>query len=419
MNAISPGLAGSGAGIAFEEARARVLALVERPLPAEEVPIDSCTGRVAAAPVRARLSLPGFDQAAMDGYAVCTSGLRPDAWLPVAGRTTAGEAQGWLLPGSAHRILTGAPVPVGADSVIAQEDVLQVGVMVRIGMAPDAGAHLRRRGEDIHAGDLLVREGTLLDWRHVTVLAAQGIEAVGVRRRPRVVVISSGRELRRGGETLRPGQIHDSNQPMLRSLLQAWGAEVRARPVVADDAASMRDALCSASWADLILTSAGISVGEEDHVRDALLALGGSLAVLKVAMKPGKPLGAGRIGDAVFVGLPGNPQAALAGAVTFVRPLLARMAGTEEPGTLAARAGFGMRRKTGRAEFVPVGLSLRGTDLWAERTGPDGSGRLAPLLHADGLGFLPAGQDAIEPGDPLEVLPFGAGAAWVGEAAGA
>jgi molybdopterin molybdotransferase len=420
MNAISADLACGAGGMAFEEARARVLALAGAPMAAEEVGIEDCIGRVLAASVQARLSLPGFDQAAMDGYAVSAEGLRAEDWLPVAGRTAAGEPPGWLLPGSAHRVLTGAPMPWGADAVVAQEDVLRRGGMIRLRLAPLPGAHRRCQGEDIRAGAELLPEGRLLDWRHVTVLAAQGLSAVPVRRRPRVVLMSGGRELRAAGAPLRPGQIHDSNLPMLRALLRGWGAEVEARPVMADDAAAMREALRSAAeaGADLILTSAGISVGDEDHLREALLSLGGSLDVLRVAMKPGKPLGAGRIGNSVFLGLPGNPQAALAGAVAFLRPLLARMAGAGEPGRLMVRAGFGMPRRAARAEFVPVRLVQRGACLWAERTGPGGSGRLMPLLEADGLAFLPAGPDALRPGAPLEVLPFRDALAREGEAAG-
>jgi len=235
----------------------------------------------------------------------------------------------------------------------------------------------------------------------------QGASGVAVRRRPRVTLLSSGKELRGLGDSLAPGQIHDSNMPMLSALLTVWGADVRPMSVVADDALSMQAALREAAeHADLVLTTAGISVGDEDHVRDALQALGGDLAVLKVAMKPGKPLAAGRLGGAVFIGLPGNPMAALAGAVGFVQPALARMAGTPATKPLRAYAGFDMRRKMGRAEFIAVRLLQRVACLWAERTGSDGSGRLAPLLTSDAFVFLPAGMGDVGQGDRLQVLPF-------------
>ncbi|HEX2942201.1 MAG TPA: molybdopterin molybdotransferase MoeA, partial [Rhodopila sp.] len=278
---------------------------------------------------------------------------------------------------------------------------------VRLAAVPPPGTNVRRRGEDIAAGAELIWAGTRLDWRHVTVLAGQGIASIPVRRRPRVTLLSSGRELRAAGTHLAAGQIHDSNLPMLAALLTAWGASVRSAPVVADDAEAMQAALrAAAASADLVVTTAGISVGNEDHVRTALHALGGDLAVLKVAMKPGKPLAAGRLGNAVFLGLPGNPQAALAGALAFIQSLLARLSGSATPAPLHAHAAFDLHRRPGRAEFVAVRLTQRGAGLWAERAGPDGSGRLAPLLVASGFAFLPASVTDIRQGDPLPVLPF-------------
>jgi molybdopterin molybdotransferase len=407
MNAIAPAFGCTAGGMAFGDALARVLGLVETPLPAEQVPLTECLGRVLAEPFDARLDLPGFDQSAMDGYAVRRTDLTPGRWLPVTGRTAAGEAPATVPTGGAHRILTGAPLPVGADAVIAQEYVYRDGDGIQITAPVPSGTNVRRRGEDIAAGTRLMAAGTTLDWRHLTLLVAQGARDVTVRRRPGVAILSSGRELRGPGERLSPGQIHDSNAPMLSALLTGWGAAVTPFLVVADDAESMRVALrAAADTADLVLTTAGISVGDEDHVRAALSALGGDLAVLKVAMKPGKPLASGRLGQAVFVGLPGNPMAALAGAVGFVRPLLARMAGTPAALSSRAHAAFNLRRKAGRAEFLPVHLTRRNEYVWAERAGPDGSGRLGPLLSATGFAFIPGGTADVQSGDPVEFLPF-------------
>lgn len=411
MNAIAPSIGCLVGGVPFQEARDRLLSLAAAPLPAETVPLSACIGRVAAEPVTARLDLPGFDQSAMDGYAVAAGSLTPGVCLPVTGRTAAGEPPGRLIAG-AHRILTGAPVPDGADTVIAQEDVLSHHdtihhATIHLRAIPAPGTNLRRRGEDMRAGTDLIQPGTRLDWRHVAVLAAQGIDAVAVRRAPVVALLSSGRELRPLGLRLGAGQIHDSNQPMLAALLRAWGARVLEPPAIPDDPASLRGALRSAAErADLVITTAGISVGDEDHVRDALHDLGGGLSVLKVAMKPGKPLAAGRLGSAIFVGLPGNPQAALAGAAGFVRPLLARLSGAPEPATLTARAGFDLRRKPGRTELVLVRLTQRAACLLAERTGPDGSGRMAPLLTADGFALLPPEAESVHEGVMLTILPF-------------
>jgi molybdopterin molybdotransferase len=411
MNAITPAFGCLAGGIPFDVALDRVLGLVAETLGVEDVPLAECVGRVIAAPFEARLDLPGFDQSAMDGYAVRCADLAPGNRVAVFGRTAAGETPGRLGPSGMHRILTGAPVPDGADAVIAQESVEPQGDLLQISAAPPTGTNIRRRGEDIRIGQSLIAGGTRLDWRHVTVLAAQGAGSVAVRRRPRVALLSSGRELRTPGETLAPGQIHDSNLPMLTAFLHAAGAAVRPMAVVKDEAGAMRSALRHAARdADLVLTSAGISVGDEDHVRGALRELGGDLAVLKVAMKPGKPLAAGRLGDAVFIGLPGNPMAALAGAVAFVRPLLARMAGTAAPATIRAHAAFDMGGKPGRAGFIPVRLCQRDACLWAERTGQDGSGRLAPLLEAAGFAFLPAETGAVRRGHTIEVIPFAPGA---------
>lgn len=407
MNAIAPAFGCTAEGLHFDDALERVLGLAPIWLAVEDVALDGCAGRILARDLLADLNLPGFDQSAMDGYAVRAGDLTPGAWLGITGRTAAGEAPGVLYPGGAHRILTGAPLPEGADAVIAQENIELCGDMVLVGQVPPLGTNVRRRGEDIVADQLLVAAGTLLDWRHIAVLAAQGIGTVSVRRRPVVTLLSSGRELRGPGETLELGQIHDSNLPMLTALLRASGAEVRPMPVVADSAFAMRAALSAASvGADLVLTTAGISVGDEDHVRDALAELGGNLTVLKVAMKPGKPLAAGRLGDAVIIGLPGNPLAALAGAIAFVRPLLARITGTPVPATMRAQASFDMQRKPGRTEFIPVRLHRRHDSLWAERAGPDGSGRLAPLLQATGLAMLPENSIGIEHATLLDVLPF-------------
>lgn len=407
MNAISPASGCTAGTLSFEAALARVLSLAPTSLRVEDVPLDACSGRVLGETVRAAADLPGFDQSAMDGYAVRGADLSPGAWLTISGRTAAGEPPGQLASGCAHRVLTGAPIPQGADAVIAQERVEHRDGTIRIGVVPPHGSHIRRHGEDISAGTTLVAAGTVLDWRHIALLAAQGVATIRVRRRPVVALLSSGRELRAPGKGLAAGQIHDSNLPMLAALLDGCGAEVRRFPIVADTADAMRAALREAAKAtDLVLTTAGISVGDEDHVRDALHDLDGDLAVLSVAMKPGKPLAAGRLGGAAFIGLPGNPQAALAGAIAFVRPLLARIAGTAIAGPRKAWAGFSMERNPGRTEFLPVRLRQQGACVWAERTGPDGSGRLAPLAAATGLAMLPPGATLIERASLLDILPF-------------
>jgi len=407
VNAILPISGCLEEGMAVAEALRRVLDLVAAPLPDETVSIADCAGRFLASPVRARFDLPGCDQSAMDGYAVRSAELLPGAMLPLTGRSVAGSAPVTLAPGAAHRILTGAPVPIGADAVIAQEHVRLDGQTVSFGAPPPSGTNIRRQGEDIRAGDTLIRPGQRLDCRHIAILAAQGLETVLVRQRPRVALLASGRELLPPGATLAAGQIHDSNTPMLAALLTEWGAVVRTRAALADDADAIGAGLAEASAAaDLVLTTAGISVGDGDHVRGAIEKLGGDLRVLNVAMKPGKPLAAGRLGGAVFIGLPGNPQAALAGAAVFVRPVLGRLAAASMPPVLHARAGFALQRRPGRTEFIPVSLSQNGACLVAQRSGPEGSGRLAPLLAADGLMMLEPWHCDLRAGEILPVLPF-------------
>lgn len=397
--------------LAFDQALARVLALADAvpPAPPERVPLAAAVGRIAGAEVAAVRDLPPFPQSAMDGYAIDRA-MPLGAWVAVAGRTAAGDPPGVLVAGRPHRIFTGAPVPAGADAVLVQERVVRndAGDIRLSPPLPAPGSNIRLPGEDIRAGTPLIAAGTRLDWRHVAVLAAQGLAEVAVRPRVRVALLGSGHELRQPGEEAGPGQIFDSNRPMLAALLTAWGAELVAPPPVADDAAAVRAALEeAAARADLVVSNAGISVGEEDHVRAAVEALGGALSVLKVAIKPGKPLAAGRLGRAAFIGLPGNPQAALAGAVAFVRPLLARLAGETPPRPFLLRAGFARPHKPGRTELVPVRVVQHGAERWAEPAGPSGSGRLGTLLGAEALAVLPAEAGDIAEGALLEAFGFG------------
>lgn len=204
MNAITPAFGCTAGGMPFDAALDRLLLLISAPLASERILLAACAGRVLAEPFRARLNLPGFDQSAMDGYALCAAAAM--AAIPVTGGTAAGDAPGQLAAGGAHRILTGAPLPLGADAVVAQENVHRDGDLVHIETVPPAGTNVRRRGEDISAGEALIAGGTTLDWRHLTMMAAQGAVEVVVRRRPRITVLSSGRELRGLGEHLAPAR---------------------------------------------------------------------------------------------------------------------------------------------------------------------------------------------------------------------
>ncbi|WP_135469002.1 molybdopterin molybdotransferase MoeA [Crenalkalicoccus roseus] len=399
-----------------EAARERLLRAARPVDGAETVRLDQAAGRVLAEPPRAATALPPFDQSAMDGYGLAAADLAPGAAPPrLARRIAAGDAPGpALAPGEAVRLLTGAALPEGVVAVVMEEHVALREGRVHARRLPRAGENIRRRGEDVAAGEALAAPGTRLDARHVALLAAAGVAAARVRRRVRVALLSNGNELRAAGAARSGAAVHDSNRPMLRALLAA-------RPEIAcadlgllpDEPDALAGALAGAAAGhDLILTTGGISGSDADHLPRAAVAAGGTAEVLKLRLKPGKPLAHGRIGGALWLGLPGNPLAALVTMLVLGRPLLARLAGAGAGGAapLAARAGEGFRRKPGREEYLPAvvaGHDEAGLPVLA-RAGQAGSARLAPLARADGLLWLPAGCERVAPGDPVRFHPFGA-----------
>ncbi len=393
--------------VPFETARLAAAALA-RPLDRrEEVPLARAVGCILAATIEAPRALPSFDQAAMDGYAIRLSDKRGvPLVLPVAGRSSAGDPPGVLAPGTAHRIMTGAALPSCADTVVMQEHAARRGDLVQFGCDVEPGAHIRRAGEDVRQGSPLLQPGRVIGWAEIALLAALGIETVPVARRLRVAVLSTGSELHAAGAPLRPGAIYDSNGPMLAALLTGPNADVTSL-TVRDDAAAIADTLESiARSADLVITTAGMSVGEEDHVLDAVTRAGGQLDIVKVAMKPGKPLAIGRIGEACFVGLPGNPQAAAYGALAFVRPIVAALLGEAPARRLTAALAFTCSRKPDRTELVPVRLNIEQGRLTARRSGPGGSHRIMPMVAADAVAIVPGASTPVEVGASVEVLPF-------------
>lgn len=393
--------------VPFETARHAAVALA-RPLDRpEDVPLACAAGRISAATIEAPGALPSFDQAAMDGYAICLSGRRGvPLVLPVAGRTSAGDLPGVLAPGTAHRIMTGAALPEGADTVVMQEQATRRGDLVQFGLDLAPGAHIRRAGEDVARGSAILQPGRMIGWAEIALLAALGIETVPVARRLRIVVLSTGSELRPLGASLPSGAIYDSNGPMLAALLSGPNAHVTPL-TVGDDEAAIADMLGRvARSADLVITTAGMSVGEEDHVRDAVMKAGGHLDVVKVAMKPGKPLSFGKIGKTCFVGLPGNPQAAAYGALAFVRPIVKTLLGEAPTRPSTAELRFTCLRKADRTELVPVCLQVEQGRLTARRSGPDGSHRIMPMVSSDAIVIVPGAPQPAEPGTLVEVLPF-------------
>ena len=312
--------------IPVEEALEKVLALVS-PLPAEDVPLRAAAGRVLAHDLAAKRTQPPFAASSMDGYALRGDEVEPDAMFKVVGEAAAGHAYaGDVRPGQAVRIFTGAPVPEGADFVVIQEDVTRRGDLITLGHKIGTKTNIRPAGGDFKAGDVLSGP-RILRPADIALLASMNHGTVPVARKPVIAVLATGDELVQPGEDPGPDQIVASNSYGLAALLEAAGAEVRMLPIARDTTASLTEAFRQARGADLILTIGGASVGDHDLVAGVAGEIGMEQAFYKVAMRPGKPLMAGRIGDAAMIGLPGNPVSAMVCGVVFVRPVVRRMLG--------------------------------------------------------------------------------------------
>lgn len=405
----------SGATLSVDAARLRAMAAACPVAGQEVLALEDAAGRVIAVPVTAAHALPPFDNSAMDGYALRLSDLVGDGpWrLQVSARIAAGDARALTLAaGTAARIFTGAPVPFGADTVVMQEHVTRAGNAITLNHVPRSGQNIRRRGEDVDQGALALAAGLTLTPPRLALLAGCGVASLAVRPKVRVAILSTGNELSEPGCALGPGQIYNSNRVLLRAILSrlAW-VQLSDLGILPDDPASIRSAIRDAARSnDVVISSGGVSAGEEDHILDALRLEAAELDVLKVAIRPGKPLTVGRLGKTLYVGLPGNPYAA---AITFsqiARPALRRMAGlTEEPDTwLPAVAGFSYARTTGRREYVPVTWTSR--DSFGRpvllRLGPGASASMSPMARAMGIAVLPPEMDKVMPGQPLAVDPL-------------
>lgn len=389
------------------EALAEML-LAFRPLGPIELPLLQARGLVTAADVVAQHALPGFDNSAMDGYAVrladvATAGVT----LPVVGESRAGGP--WpppLAPLSAMRIFTGAPMPAGADAVIIQENALRDGDHVTFQHAPRACEHVRRQGSDLARGATCIAAGTLLESGEIGMLAAQGYASVVVHRRPRVAIVCTGDELRELGEPLEPGTLYNSNGYALAAAVESVGAEARMLPIARDDAETISNTLNTAFNADVVLCCGGVSVGDYDLVGDALTALSVTPRFHKVAMKPGKPLMFGVRGDTPFVGLPGNPVSTWVGFELFVRPCLRKMLGQAKvhPRAVTVTLGHPHSRSAGRVEFARARFEPHGDTTVAHLSARQGSGSLPSMVAIDSLVILPADVEHFAAGDRLTAL---------------
>jgi len=403
--------------LSLEQALERLLAGTTRLAETEAVSTFDALGRVLAAEVASALDVPPHDNSSMDGYALRVADVAPGHALPVVQRIAAGQVGTRLEPGSAARIFTGAPLPDGADAVVPQEQAEAVAdadgapaVGVRIAEAPRPGQWIRRRGEDVRAGAVVLPSGTRLTPQALGLAASVGAATLQVVRRPRVALFSTGDELVMPGEPLKPGAIYNSNRYTLRGLLQALGCEVSDLGIVPDRRDATRAALREAARAhDLILTSGGVSVGEEDHLKPSVEAEG-RLDLWQVAIKPGKPLAFGAVrrgdvpGEALFLGLPGNPVSSFVTFLIAVRPVLLALQGVPhvEPRGLALRADFDWRRPDARREFLRARRNPDGAlELFANQS----SGVLTSAVWAEGLIDNPPGR-AIARGDAVRFLPF-------------
>lgn len=350
----------------------------------------------------------------MDGYALRLSDLTGDGpWqLPVTARIAAGDTRDLTLAAdTAARIFTGAPVPFGADTVVMQEHVTSSGDTISPKHAPHSGQNIRRRGEDVAQGAPALTAGLALTPPRLALLAGCGVAALPVRARVRVAILSTGNELSEPGRPLGPGQIYNSDRVLLRAILSRlpW-VHLSDLGILRDDPTSIRTAICNAAQAnDVVISSGGVSAGEEDHILDALCLEAAELDVLKVAIRPVKPLTVGRLGQALYFGLPGNPYAAAITFTQIARPALRRVAGlTEEADTwLPAVAGFSYSRTTGRREYLPVAWSRR--DSFGRpvlmRLGRGASASMSPMAQAMGIAVLPPEMDNVMPGLSLTVEP--------------
>jgi molybdopterin molybdotransferase len=401
--------------VSVEEHRDRVLSAIT-PLPAFDQPLMEAFGLSAAEDVHAGVALPGFDNSGMDGYAVChvdVAGATEESpvHLPVVGEIGAGQATLLAMsPGTAVKIMTGAPVPAGADAVVPYEWTDRGVANVVVTQAPELGQHIRPAGQDVAVGDLLVEQGTVLGPRQLGLLAAVGRASVRSRPRPRVVIISTGAELREPGATLGHDSIYDGNSFLLAAAARQAGAIAYRVGIVSDQPRAFMDALSDQLVrADLVVTSGGVSMGDYDVVKEALAPLG-TVWFGGVAMQPGKPQGFGTIGDdeVPIVTLPGNPVSSYISFEQFVLPAIRKLMGRAPYVRPEADAVLthGLRSPDGRRQFARGTLSVVDGHLAVTPVGTQGSHMIGDLAESDALIVVPESVTWVDAGETVTVLPL-------------
>ena len=393
---------------ALEIIEARTVALPE----VETVPLARARGRILAVPMVAPRNVPPHDNAAVDGYAVFFDDLVPgtETVMPVEGRATAGHPLSRpARRGAAVRVFTGAPMPPGPDTVFMQEDCVEQGGTVRMPAGLRRGANRRRAGEDVTAGSTVLAAGLRLRPQEIGLAASLGFAELPVYRRLRVALLSTGDEVREPGATLADGAIYDANRYTLGALLESLGAEVSDLGILPDDRVAIQSVLARAAEAhDLIVTSGGMSTGEEDHMKAAVEAQG-RLHFWRLAIKPGRPVAMGQVGRVPFMGLPGNPVAVMVTFLVLARPLILRLSGATDiaPRSFRAVSGFAYRKKPGRREYLRAKLEPAPDGGWIAKKFPrDGAGILSSMVESDGLVVLDEASTDIAPGTSVPFLPF-------------
>ena len=377
----------------------------------ETAKLAEAAGRILAADLVAGMDVPPHANSAVDGYAIVHADLAPDrdTALPVTGRAAAGHPLGRAIArGEAIRIFTGAPMPEGADTVMMQEDCILAEGKVTLKPGIKKGANRRHAGEDVEKGSIALPAGRRLKPADLGLAAALGHDWLTVCEPLRVALLSTGDEVREPGTELPAGAIYDANRVMLASLLRGLGCRVSDLGIRPDRAAALADTLTAAAKEhDLIVTSGGVSTGEEDHVRVAIERLG-RLDFWRLAIKPGRPVALGHIKGVPLIGLPGNPVAA---ALTFAilgRPLILRLAGAaeEHPATYRVRADFSYKKRPGRREYVRASLTREGDAVVAHKYPKDGAGILSSVVRTDGFVILDEDANGVQPGAAVDFLPY-------------